>query len=268
MRDRDAPALAILTGEFAARAVAGPLAGYFSTIWVHRLANREPVPVVIVPDATVDLQWIGGRLRLAGPDREPMTEILAPETTVVGFRFRPGMAAPWLGVPLNEVVSKRIALDDLWGSSAGLVERPVQDARGIEQALSILERRLATVVPTPSLRADGMGSAYDLVAAGPPEGRELIDWLTETLGMSERTLRRRFLETYGYGPKTLHRIQRFNKYLKLAQTSPGAAAALAADAGYADQAHLIRETRRLTGATPRQLDDVFPRRPTAIAYPL
>jgi AraC-like DNA-binding protein len=193
-----------------------------------------------------------------------MTEILAPDATVIGFRFRPGMAAPWLGVPLDEVLSQRIALDGLWGAArASAIERPLQDARSIAEAVPILERLLATVVPTPSLQADGISSAYGLVAAAPPEGRDLIAWLTGTLGMSERTLRRRFHEAYGYGPKTLHRILRFNSYLKLAQTSPQAAAALAADAGYADQAHLIREARRLTGATPRQLEAMLSRRDRA-----
>jgi AraC-like DNA-binding protein len=254
MREASTPPLAITTGEFAARPVAGPLATHFSTIWVHRLANREPAPVIIVPDATVDLQWIGGRLRLAGPDREPMTETLAPDTTVVGFRFRPGMAASWLGVPLDEVLSARMPLEDLWGRRAALFERPVQDAGSVEEVVSILEHRLAIVPPTPLLNTEGMSSAYDLVAAGPPRGTDLVAWLIAKLGMSERTLRRRFLEAYGYGPKTLQRIQRFNAYLKLAQLGSETAAALAAEAGYADQAHLIREARRLTGITPAQLE--------------
>lgn len=257
MAVRHAPTLAIATGEFRVRPVSGPLAQFFSTVWVHRLANRDAIQVVTLPDATVDIQWIGGRLRVAGPDREPITETLAPGTTVIGFRFRPGMAAPWQGLPLHKLLNERVLLEDLWGGVADLAEHPAQDAQHIGQIVSVLERQLANLVRTPCPRFAGMDIAYDLVRQGPPEGHALIPWLTEIVGMSERTLRRRFLHAYGYGPKTLHRIQRFSSYLHLVQSSCEGAAALAAGAGYADQSHLIREARRLARATPGRLEEML-----------
>ncbi|TGT34837.1 helix-turn-helix domain-containing protein, partial [Mesorhizobium sp. M8A.F.Ca.ET.165.01.1.1] len=70
----------------------------------------------------------------------------------------------------------------------------------------------------------------------------------------ERTLRRRFDDTFGYGPKTLDRILRFHRFRRLQrQQSDASTALLAIEAGYADQAHLIRESRRLTGVTPTAL---------------
>jgi AraC-like DNA-binding protein len=74
------------------------------------------------------------------------------------------------------------------------------------------------------------------------------------LGMSERTLRRRFEAAFGYGPKTLDRILRFQRFLTSrhgleARTTAHRAAA----AGYADQSHLVRECRRLALCTPGQL---------------
>jgi AraC-like DNA-binding protein len=55
----------------------------------------------------------------------------------------------------------------------------------------------------------------------------------------------------------LRRILRFQRFLTAARTSrPGRQlAALAADAGYADQAHLTRESRELSGSTPAALLD-------------
>jgi len=81
---------------------------------------------------------------------------------------------------------------------------------------------------------------------------ELTRHVCEVLGMSERTLRRRSLEAFGYGPKTLHRILRFQRFLRMARsTSSGKSLAqLAMDAGYADQSHLSREARELAGMTP------------------
>jgi AraC-like DNA-binding protein len=69
------------------------------------------------------------------------------------------------------------------------------------------------------------------------------------LGVSERQLRRRFEDAVGYGPKTLARVLRFQRFLALA-AGGGDLARLALSAGYADQAHLTRECRRLAGRTP------------------
>ena len=74
------------------------------------------------------------------------------------------------------------------------------------------------------------------------------------VGLGERQLRRRFERAVGYGPATLVRVQRFQHFLALAEQQPGAALSrLAAEAGYADQAHLTRECGRLTGLTPAAL---------------
>ncbi|RSD14922.1 helix-turn-helix domain-containing protein [Amycolatopsis eburnea] len=67
---------------------------------------------------------------------------------------------------------------------------------------------------------------------------------------SERRLRRRFVQAVGYGPATYLRVSRFQRAVALAPHAPNLAS-LAASAGYADQAHLSRDCRALTGLTPR-----------------
>ena len=96
-----------------------------------------------------------------------------------------------------------------------------------------------------------MRTAYRLVQAGPPQRAPLIPWLARSLAMSERTMRRRFHESFGYGPKTLSRILRYQRFLLLSATSQSSMAVLASEAGYADQAHLVRESRRISGLTPK-----------------
>jgi AraC-like DNA-binding protein len=99
-----------------------------------------------------------------------------------------------------------------------------------------------------------MRAAYRLIAAGAPPGAPLVPWLGRALGMSERTLRRRFDVAFGYGPKVLDRILRYQRYLRLAENSSEGTAILALESGYSDQAHLIRESRRLTGSPPGVLN--------------
>ncbi|MNT79202.1 transcriptional activator FtrA [compost metagenome] len=78
--------------------------------------------------------------------------------------------------------------------------------------------------------------------------------LAAVTGTSERTLRRRCHEHFGYGAKTLDRILRLQRFLGACQRDPSATLGLLAlDAGYADQAHLSREARQLTSLSPAEI---------------
>jgi transcriptional regulator GlxA family with amidase domain len=110
------------------------------------------------------------------------------------------------------------------------------------QAVRLRLRAAERVDPLARAAALGLAAPGARVAA-----------LGETLGISERQLRRRFAEAVGYGPKTLARVLRFQRFLALAAASPHDLAGLAFAAGYADQAHLTRECRQLSGHTPSQL---------------
>jgi AraC-like DNA-binding protein len=80
--------------------------------------------------------------------------------------------------------------------------------------------------------------------------------LTAELHISDSQLRRRFRTAVGCPPKVLHRTLRFWGFLALAQSGPqrrGSLTALAGSAGYADQAHLTRESVAITGVTPSEL---------------
>ena len=106
-------------------------------------------------------------------------------------------------------------------------------------------------------------AAVGLVEVGPPDrlaravAEELhapgadVDGVARRVGLSPRQLRRRCHDAIGYGPKTLHRVLRVRTWLDRLAASPDVdLARLAAEAGYADQAHLTRECVQLTGLTP------------------
>ncbi len=91
------------------------------------------------------------------------------------------------------------------------------------------------------LRARWPGSTGGSVAA-----------LADALGCTPRSVHRRCLAAFGYGPAVVRRVLRFR--LAAALLHAGLAPAeVAARAGYADQPHLSREVRTLAGASPCQL---------------
>jgi AraC-like DNA-binding protein len=236
------------------RAPLDTLRRHFARTWCNVIPSGLPRTAAIVPDGYADLQWIDGTLRIAGPDSETQIEPLAAGTTVVGLRFQPGAAAAWLGVPASELVNERLPLEAFWGHEARHMADWVSEARSPEgiarRVETAIERKAATMAP-----ANGVSRAmFHLIGSARPPGGDVVRRLSDGLELSERTLRRHCHEAFGYGPKTLDRILRFQRFLHLARVSRNAGlAGLAADAGYADQAHLTRETRRLAGLTPRTI---------------
>jgi AraC-like DNA-binding protein len=245
--------LAQHAGTYREYDVSRPLRDHFSCVWINRLSRSEGRPFVVVPDGTIDLQWINGRWRIAGPDRQPMIEQLPAGAVVVGFRFKPGSAPGWLGAAASEFCGQRVWLEDVWGK-VGRDADTSATALGPNPTIGSLEgvlSRWATSKPLPNAE---ILSVYRLLSEASPLEPHVVPWLMAELRVSERTLRRRCEVAFGYGPKTLHRILRFQHYLKSADSfDSDPIAQRAALSGYADQSHLVRECRRLAMCTPSQL---------------
>ena len=238
-------------GVYRERPAAAPLRRHFSLTWFHTLPAGAERQTVIVPDGCADLIWTGKELRIAGPDRQAKIEHISPGTTFIGLRFQPAAAAAWLRTPLSELVGTRAQLERFWGNEAVRLGDFAGDAKSFEEAASRLEQALTAKSVDIDEPDQAAGFIFRFVAENPSPQPQLIRRLCEHLDMSERTLRRRCHAAFGYGPKTLDRILRFQHFMRLAR-SPGSAglAELAAEAGYADQPHLSRETRELAGLAP------------------
>jgi AraC-like DNA-binding protein len=200
----------------------------------------------VLPDGCVDLVW-RGELFVAGPDSRPFMSPLTPGGTIVGLRLRPGIAGQALGLPASELRDTRVALEDVWGASGSELAERLGEAGSAQRRRLLLEDAILTRLPR-------IGDPDPLVLAavrmlGMPGSR--VNSLSSALGTSERQLLRRFNNAVGYGPKTLDRVLRFQRFLGRARD--GDLARTAADLGYADQAHLTRECVRLSGLTPARL---------------
>jgi transcriptional regulator GlxA family with amidase domain len=78
-----------------------------------------------------------------------------------------------------------------------------------------------------------------------------IGSLARDVGWSHKHLIRRFMQQVGLTPKTAARLLRFEHVWRgLSDATPAHWDRIAADGGYADQSHLIRDFREFTGATP------------------
>lgn len=82
-------------------------------------------------------------------------------------------------------------------------------------------------------------------------GAARISDIASDIGWSRKHLARRFHNEIGVSPKTLARLLRFHRACELARSGsvPGWAG-IAIEAGFADQAHLVREFRAFSGEKP------------------
>ncbi|MEU7878945.1 AraC family transcriptional regulator [Microbispora bryophytorum] len=203
----------------------------------------------VLPDGCMDVIWADGALLVAGPDTAAHVVTDRPGARYVGLRFGPGTGPAIFGVPARELRDLRVPLDDLWPGAE--VRRLTERAGEAADARPVLGPALGAVLEEEAARRLGathrpvdtalVGCVVEGVRAGRPVARIAAD-----TGIGERRLHRRCLDAFGYGPRTLGRILRMNRAVDLARggTPP---ATVAAVAGYADQAHLSREVRSLTG---------------------
>jgi AraC-like DNA-binding protein len=168
---------------------------------------------------------------------------LAAGARTAGVRFHPGMAGAFLGVAPGDLTDRTLALEDVWGVRARQVQSRLADARSVEECLSVLRGALAP----PRREPGGVQRAIEAMTAA--HGDLDLDWAARHAGLSARQFRRRCLEESGLTPKRLCRVLRFRHAYALAARG-GDWAGVAGDAGYFDQAHLIRDFREFTGGAP------------------
>lgn len=248
----DMPPLAGRAGRYRQEAPVAALRRHFRCAWTNSIPNDHVGAISVVPDGCVDLLWRDGALRVAGPDVTAATPLLQPGATVVGVRFQPGAAKNWLGLPMSEIVGLQVDLADLWGGRAREISDRIGEESTAKERSAILQTELVRLKADNEEPARDVAAVFDLLGHDSLGPRNKISMILDRLDMSPRTLRRRSHEHFGYGPKTLDRILRFQRLLALAIRSPNKPlAGMAYDIGYADQAHMSREVRELTGLSPR-----------------
>jgi AraC-like DNA-binding protein len=210
------------------------------------VAGIGNVATEIIPDGCIDIIWTGERLGRRTRHR-PIFESFAAGTVIVGSGssrapHRHGSACR------SEIVNSR-ALCKILEADARRLRIDCMRS-GPRRAAELMLSALASRSPRPSLFDPALRAVANAFARDDGD-RVRLSELAATLGLSERTLRRRCEIAFGYGPKTLERILRFQQFLALLRRSPAPRLAeLAAASGFADQAHLTREVRRLGGLTP------------------
>jgi AraC-like DNA-binding protein len=213
----------------------------------------DGAPHRVLPDGAIDLVF-GGASAPSGQLVGVMTRALVTPPgfarSIVGVRFRPGGAAALFGIDARDTRDERIPIEDALGAEGRSLEGRVLDAlaRGAAPAVSVLESALLARFERRALPLDPRLAAA-VAAVDRACGAVTTPALARSVGLTERHLERLFGARVGIGPKAYAQVVRVQAALAaVGEGTP--AAAVAAELGYADQSHLIRDMQALAGVTP------------------
>jgi AraC-like DNA-binding protein len=154
-----------------------------------------------------------------------------------------------LGLPIEAISGQIVDLADVFGASGRRLGERLREAPAWHQRFALLDEALLRRLergPRPSPEVARAWQRLVTTAGAAPIGR-----IAAEVGWSHKQLITRFRQQIGLAPKTAARLVRFEGVLRRLDAPRSLDwGQVAADAGYADQAHLIREFRQFTGTTP------------------
>ncbi|WP_232241367.1 AraC family transcriptional regulator [Kutzneria sp. 744] len=159
--------------------------------------------------------------------------VLEGDRTVVGVAFRPGGFRPFLGRPVATITDRQLPAAEIFD------DIPTEPT--VEAVEAMLRRRR----PEPDPRAEEAADLVATIAAKPEITR------VDELGRPVRQLQRLFADYVGINPKWVIRRYRLHEVTeRLAKGATIDWAGLAAELGYADQAHFVRDFTKMFGESP------------------
>jgi AraC-like DNA-binding protein len=173
-----------------------------------------------------------------------------PGQTVMTVHFRPAGARAFLGMPLSELQDRCIGIDDIFGASSRTLREQLTETTSAAGRVALVEQFLLSHMQFHDQWI------YRLLARLDAEPSITVAEVCALTAMSPKRLTAVFGADVGLTPKTYLRVRRLQAVLRRLAAGTQHGADIAADLGYFDQAHFVRDFRSFTAITPSQ----YPRR--------
>jgi methylphosphotriester-DNA--protein-cysteine methyltransferase len=260
MPQRAAPGARHEIGGYREFAPPAALAVAAESVWIHRAA--VPGMHLVLPDPALNLAY-RCRRHADGSVAEPRLTVIGPKTRPFPFHFRPGdeiaavkVKLEWARVLLHLVPVEHLDHED--ELSPGEIPLPpwlldrLATAHSAETAAALLASTLAAALAATRRAPVPPARALELVRQA--TGRVSVEAVAEQMHVSLRHLHRAVVRETAISLKAYARMIRLNHAMATADRSarPGWAR-VAAESGFCDQSHLVRECRALAGLTPGRI---------------
>jgi AraC-like DNA-binding protein len=205
--------------------------------------------VTLLPHPCVNLVFDRGVVAVAGVGSDRFTYVYEGRGRVFGVKFRPGAFHPFLGGPVSTLTDQTRPLSTLWGAEAQPFATDLAAAPDLPTLVSAAERHLRAHWPAQDPEVAAVGRIVHALLHDRTITR--VDEVCTRFGVRPRTLQRLFQRYVGVSPKwVLRRYRLHEAAARIAEGTDHSWSAVAADLGYFDQPHFIRDFTHAIGMTP------------------
>lgn len=225
---------------------------YWLIAWDLPHGRRNPV--TLLPHPCVNLFFDRGMVAVGGAGTERFTYVQEGRGRVFGVKFRPGGFYPFLRGPVSALTEQTRPLTSLWGADADTFAHDLAAAGDLTELVAVAEHHLRAHWPPHDPEVEAIGEIVHALLHDRTITR--VDQVCTRFGVTARTLQRQFQRYVGVSPKwVLRRYRLHEAAARLAEGTGGTWAEVAADLGYFDQPHFIRDFTRAVGMTPAAYAD-------------
>jgi len=199
------------------------------------------------PDAALVLQ----RAEVSGVTTGKFSRVMEGHGRVFGLKFKPGGLRPFLQASVSKLTDRVVPAAQVFGQSILLLAAQLRILETPEAMAAATSGYFAVHLPASDANVELSSKLVDSIFDDP--AILTVEALAERSGLSVRTLQRLFKAYIGASPKWVIRRYRLHELLERFHSGENFdGAQLALDLGYADQAHLINDFRKLAGYTPNE----------------
>lgn len=177
---------------------------------------------------------------------------LLSEAEIIIAVFHPSGINQLLGIPAKELQNNIIKTEYLFGKQSSELHEKLAEKFTIQDKLTLLNTFFTELAAKSTVPDDIIINA-SLNFIFQKKGLISLNQLVKLTGYTERHIERKFIQAIGINPKQFGNIVKLHNFLRhIKKGSTGKnLTAIAYEAGYADQSHLIKEFKKITGMTPK-----------------
>lgn len=227
------------------------LAPFVEHFWTVSWDVDAPEVREVLPHPSVHFVLERGRSRVVGVHTGRFTARLEGQGRVLAVKFKPGGFRPFIDHAVAELTDRTLPPRQVFDGDVAGLEAAALALAAPAAAFAVVQAFLRRWLPAP----DPTVELVDRITRRAAEDREItrVEQLVDEFGIGLRTLQRLFQEYVGVSPKWVIRRYRLHEAVeRIASRRKIDWATLALELGYADQAHFVRDFRKLIGQPPGQ----------------
>lgn len=213
------------------------------------LTEQEPHLQEVVPNPCVNLVIEPDKSAIFGPAKGKFSHLVEGKGCVFGVKFKPGGFYPFIRRPVSSLSERPLGLHEVFDVDAASIEQNLLAQDDESAMVELAERFIRPKLPARDEQIVLLNKIIDRISHEPELTK--VDSVAEQFHMNKRTLQRLFDQYVGLSPKWVIKLYRLQHAAEQLDKGVGLdMAKLAADLGYFDQSHFIKDFKAIIGQTP------------------